>query len=194
MLMLRIKASLFTLMLVTPFLYAQTPGNQPQAEEGDLRACLLLEQESLNQYRALEQKSNELRANEKLIKDQRTALKDQKAKIDITNPNKEAAAKFNKAVAAFNQQADKFNAEKDAFDKESGNYDNWVNTTLKPACNKVANKPVNPVSSYYACGFNGAKPLTDLQHCKTVPNLDTLRTCINKAESKTKAYETCPQN
>ncbi|MFN7507006.1 MAG: hypothetical protein ACK5Q1_15750, partial [Limnobacter sp.] len=134
------------------------------------------------------------RASGKLINERSMVLKNQKAKIDPANPNNQAIAKFNEAVSAFNQQADQFNAEKDGFEKESGDYDNWVKSTLKPTCDKVVNRPVNPVTSYYACGFNGAKPLKEVQHCKTVPNLDSLQTCIQKAESKAKAYKICPQN
>jgi hypothetical protein len=55
----------------------------------------------------------------------------------------------------------------------------------------VINKPVNPVTSYYACGFNSAQPLVDVPHCKTLPNLDSLKTCIQKAGSKTAALEAC---
>ena len=114
--------------------------------------------------------------------------------INAGKPDKNAVSNFNEAVNTFNLQADQLNADKAEFEKESSTYDNWVSNTLKPACNKVVNKPVNPVTSYYACGFNGTQPLADVPHCKTLPKLDVLKDCIQKAGSKAKAQESCPPN
>ncbi len=177
-------------LLISPALQAQTP-NPAQVEEGDLRACLQLEQQGLKRFNTLEQRASDLRGSEKLLSERRIALQNQKAKLDAGKPDQKAVANFNEAVNTFNLQADQLNADKAEFEKESSTYDNWVNNNLKPVCNKVINKPVNPVTSYYACGFNSAQPLVDVPHCKTLPNLDSLKTCIQKAGSKTAALEAC---
>lgn len=177
-------------LLTSPALQAQTP-NPAQVEEGDLRACLQLEQQGLKRFNTLEQRASDLRGSEKLLSERRIALQNQKAKLDAGKPDQKAVANFNEAVNTFNLQADQLNADKAEFEKESSTYDNWVNNNLKPVCNKVINKPVNPVTSYYACGFNSAQPLVDVPHCKTLPNLDSLKTCIQKAGSKTAALEAC---
>lgn len=186
----RIKIGLCLMLLASPALQAQTP-NPAQVEEGDLRACLQLEQQGLKRFNTLEQRAGDLRGSEKLLSERRIALQNQKAKLDAGKPDQKAVANFNEAVNTFNLQADQLNADKAEFEKESSTYDNWVNNNLKPVCNKVINKPVNPVTSYYACGFNSAQPLVDVPHCKTLPNLDSLKTCIQKAGSKTAALEAC---
>lgn len=186
----RIKIGLCLMLLTSPALQAQTP-NPAQVEEGDLRACLQLEQQGLKRFNTLEQRASDLRGSEKLLSERRIALQNQKAKLDAGKPDQKAVANFNEAVNTFNLQADQLNADKAEFEKESSTYDNWVNNNLKPVCNKVINKPVNPVTSYYACGFNSAQPLVDVPHCKTLPNLDSLKTCIQKAGSKTAALEAC---
>lgn len=186
----RIKTSVFLILLTSPSLHAQTPG-PALVEEGDLRACLQLEQQGLKRFSTLEQRASDLRGSEKLLNERRIALQNQKARLDADKPDKNAVSNFNEAVKTFNLQADQLNADKTAFEKESNTYDNWVNDTLKPACNKVANKSVNPVTSYYACGFNGAQPLTEVPHCKTLPKLDSLKSCIQEAGSKAKAQESC---
>ncbi|PZO16146.1 MAG: hypothetical protein DCE87_07255 [Betaproteobacteria bacterium] len=186
----RIKIGLCLMLLASPALQAQTP-NPAQVEEGDLRACLQLEQQGLKRFNTLEQRASDLRGSEKLLSERRIALQNQKAKLDAGKPDQKAVANFNEAVNTFNLQADRLNADKAEFEKESSTYDNWVNNNLKPVCNKVINKPVNPVTSYYACGFNSTQPLVDVPHCKTLPNLDSLKTCIQKAGSKTAALEAC---
>lgn len=186
----RIKIGLCLMLLASPALQAQTPAPE-QANESDLRACLQLEQQGLKRFNALEQRASDLRGSEKLLSERRVALQNQKAKLDAGKPDQKAVANFNEAVNTFNLQADQLNADKAEFENESSTYDNWVNNNLKPACNKVINKPVNPVTSYYACGFNSTQPLVDVPHCKTLPNLDSLKTCIQKAGSKTAASEAC---
>lgn len=160
-------------------------------EEGDLRACLQLEQQGLKRFTTLEQRASDLRGSEKILNERRIALQNQKAKLDVGKPDKNAVGNFNEAVNTFNRQADQLNADKVDFENESDTYDHWINNTLKPACSKVANKLVNPVTSYYACGFNGTQPLTEVPHCKTLPKLDSLKTCIEKVGSKAKAQESC---
>lgn len=191
--MSRIKTGLFLMLLASPALQAQTPA-PAQVEEGELRTCLQLEQQGLKRFNTLEQRASDLRGSEKLLNERRIALQNQKAKLDASKPDTNAVNNFNQAVNTFNLQADQLNADKAEFEKESTTYDNWVNNTLKPACNKVTNKPVNPVTSYYACGFNGTQPLADVPHCKTLSKLDILKDCIQKAGSKAKAQEICPPN
>jgi hypothetical protein len=186
----RLKTGLFLILLASPALHAQTP-SPTQVDDSDLRACLQLEQQGLKRFNTLEQRASDLRGSEKLLTERRIALQNQKAKLDAGKPDQKAVANFNEAVNTFNLQADQLNADKAKFDEDSSTYDNWVNNNLKPVCNKVINKPVNPVTSYYACGFNSAQPLVDVPHCKTLPNLDSLKTCIQKAGSKTAALEAC---
>lgn len=191
--MSKVKTGVFLMLLASPALQAQTP-SPVQVEEGELRTCLQLEQQGLKRFNSLEQRASDLRGSERLLSERRVALQNQKAKLDAGKPDKNAVSNFNEAVNTFNLQADQLNADKAEFEKESSTYDNWVSNTLKPACNQVVNKPVNPVTSYYACGFNGTQPLADVPHCKTLPKLDVLKDCIQKAGSKAKAQETCPPN
>jgi hypothetical protein len=191
--MSKVKTGVFLMLLASPALQAQTP-SPVQVEEGELRTCLQLEQQGLKRFNSLEQRASDLRGSERLLNERRIALQNQKAKLDAGKPDKNAVSNFNEAVNTFNLQADQLNADKAEFEKESSTYDNWVSNTLKPACNKVVNKPVNPVTSYYACGFNGTQPLADVPHCKTLPKLDVLKDCIQKAGSKAKAQESCPPN
>lgn len=191
--MSKVKTGVFLMLLASPALQAQTP-SPVQVEEGELRTCLQLEQQGLKRFNTLEQRASDLRGSERLLSERRVALQNQKAKLDAGKPDKNAVSNFNEAVNTFNLQADQLNADKAEFEKESSTYDNWVSNTLKPACNQVVNKPVNPVTSYYACGFNGTQPLADVPHCKTLPKLDVLKDCIQKAGSKAKAQESCPPN
>ena len=191
--MSKVKTGVFLMLLASPALQAQTP-SPVQVEEGELRTCLQLEQQGLKRFNSLEQRASDLRGSERLLSERRIALQNQKAKLDAGKPDKNAVSNFNEAVNTFNLQADQLNADKAEFEKESSTYDNWVSNTLKPACNQVVNKPVNPVTSYYACGFNGTQPLADVPHCKTLPKLDVLKDCIQKAGSKAKAQESCPPN
>ena len=191
--MSKVKTGVFLMLLASPALQAQTP-SPVQVEEGELRTCLQLEQQGLKRFNSLEQRASDLRGSERLLSERRVALQNQKAKLDAGKPDKNAVSNFNEAVNTFNLQADQLNADKAEFEKESSTYDNWVSNTLKPACNQVVNKPVNPVTSYYACGFNGTQPLADVPHCKTLPKLDVLKDCIQKAGSKAKAQESCPPN
>lgn len=191
--MSKVKTGVLLMLLASPALQAQTP-SPVQVEEGELRTCLQLEQQGLKRFNTLEQRASDLRGSERLLSERRVALQNQKAKLDAGKPDKNAVSNFNEAVNTFNLQADQLNADKAEFEKESSTYDNWVSNTLKPACNKVVNKPVNPVTSYYACGFNGTQPLADVPHCKTLPKLDVLKDCIQKAGSKAKAQESCPPN
>ena len=188
--MLKLNIGAMLILLASHTVHAQTP-TPPLVDESELRTCLQLEQQGLKRFNTLEQRASDLRGSEKLLSERRIALQNQKAKLDAGKPDQKAVANFNEAVNTFNLQADQLNADKAEFEKESSTYDNWVNNNLKPVCNKVINKPVNPVTSYYACGFNSTQPLVDVPHCKTLPNLDSLKTCIQKAGSKTAALEAC---
>lgn len=178
------------ILLASHSVLAQS-SNPLLVEENELRSCLLLEQEGLKRFNTLEKRATDLRGSEQLLNERRIALQSQKTKLDAGQPDSNAVRNFNETVNTFNQQADQLNADKTEFEKESTTYDNWVNNTLKPVCSKVINKPISPVTSYYACGFNSTQPLADVPHCKTLPNLDRLKTCIQKAGSKTAALEDC---
>lgn len=187
---LKLHAVGMLILLASHSVLAQS-SNPFLVEENELRSCLLLEQEGLKRFNTLEKRATDLRGSEQLLNERRIALQSQKTKLDAGQPDSNAVRNFNETVNTFNQQADQLNADKTEFEKESTTYDNWVNNTLKPVCSKVINKPISPVTSYYACGFNSTQPLADVPHCKTLPNLDRLKTCIQKAGSKTAALEDC---
>lgn len=191
--MLKLNIGAMLILLASHTVLAQTL-TPPLVDESELRSCLLLEQEGLKRFNTLEQRANDLRGSEKLLSERRIALQNQKTKLDAGKPDNNAVGNFNEAVNTFNQQADRLNADKAVFENDSRSYDDWIKNTLKPACNKVSNKAVNPVTSYYACGFDGTQALSETPHCKTLPNLDQLKACIQKAGSKAKAQESCPPN
>jgi hypothetical protein len=191
--MLKLNIGAMLILLASHTVHAQTP-TPPLVDESELRTCLQLEQQGLKRFNTLEQRASDLRGSEKLLNERRVALRNQQTNLNTGKPDKNAVDGFNEDVNTFNLQADQLNADKAVFENDSRSYDDWINNTLKPACNKVSNKAVNPVTSYYACGFDGTQALSDTPHCKTLPNLDQLKACIQKAGSKAKAQESCPPN
>lgn len=191
--MLKLNIGAMLTLLASHTVHAQTP-TPPLVDESELRTCLQLEQQGLKRFNTLEQRASDLRGSEKLLNERRVALRNQQTNLNTGKPDKNAVDGFNEDVNTFNLQADQLNADKAVFENDSRSYDDWINNTLKPACNKVSNKAVNPVTSYYACGFDGTQALSDTPHCKTLPNLDQLKACIQKAGSKAKAQESCPPN
>lgn len=171
-------------------LHAQT-SPVPNVQETELRACLEAEQEGAKRFTALEQKANELRGSEKVLSDRRAALQAEKTAMDTRKPNADTVTRFNESVKVFNDQTDQLNSDKTRFDKETAEYEQWLNTAMRPACNKVMNRPVTGIVSYYACGLDGQQPLKDSPHCKALPNPVQLKACALKAGSKAKAMETC---
>jgi hypothetical protein len=170
--------------------HAQTPPVAP-VQEAELRTCLQLEQQGLSRFNALEQRANALRATEKQLSDKRIALQSQKKRLDASKPDATAIAQFNESINSFNQQTDQLNTEVSKFEVESSTYQDWMNNTLKPACNTLTTRPVSNTTTYFACGFDKQGEFAELPHCKTLPELDKLKACIQKAGSKAKALETC---
>ena len=170
--------------------HAQSPSTAP-VQEAELRTCLELEQQGLSRFNALEQRANSLRSTEKQLSDKRVALQSQKKRLDAAKPDTKAIAQFNESINGFNQQTDHLNAEVSKFEVDSTNYQDWMNNTLKPACNKLTTRPVSNMTTFFACGFDKQGEFAQLPHCKTLPEVDKLKTCVQKAGNKTKAQEMC---
>lgn len=145
----------------------------------------------MSRFNALEQRANSLRATEKQLSEKRVALQGQKSRLDAGKPDSNAIARFNESIKEFNQQTDQLNAEVSQFERESTTYQDWMNNTLKPACNTLTTRPVSKVTSFFACGFDKQGEFAQLPHCKTLPELDKLKACVQKAGNKTKAQEAC---
>ena len=171
-------------------LQAQTPTTLP-VQENELRICLQLEQQGLSRFNALEQRANALRTTEKQLSEKRVALQGQKSRLDAGKPDSASIARFNESIKDFNQQTDQLNTQVSQFETESSAYQDWVNNTLKPACNKLTTRPVSNMTTFFACGFDKQGEFAQLPHCKTLPEVDKLKACVQKAGNKAKAQETC---
>lgn len=115
-----------------------------QAQDKDkeaLRHCLATEQEGLSRFKNLEKRADELRGSEKLLRERRAILVKDKRALDSNNADPEQVAKYNEAISVFNAQSDRLNADKDQFEADFQTYENWMNTTLKPACNNGLVQP-----------------------------------------------------
>ena len=190
------NASLFSFLLVlTPLIAtaqtATTAIAPVSVNESDLRACLLAEQEGMARFSQLEKRANELKGTEQLLTQRRADLQERQRKLDQGVPDPAEVEALNNMVRVFNEQTDQLNTDKTGFETDVRNNENWMNTTLKPACAPIVNKPVAVVTSFYACGFDQQGDLAELPHCKSLPNLDALKNCVNKAGSKAKAQEIC---
>lgn len=170
---------------------AQAPVAASSVQETELRTCLQLEQQGLSRFTTLEKRADALRATEQQLSEKRVALQGQKSRLDAGKPDSASIARFNEAIEQFNQQTDQLNTQVSQFETESSTYQDWVNSTLKPACNTLTARPVSNVTTFYACGFDKQGEFAQLPHCKTLPELDKLKACVQKAGSKTKAQETC---
>jgi len=170
---------------------AQTPVTARPVQEAELRNCLQLEQQGLGRFNTLEQRANALRTTEKQLSEKRVALQGQKSRLDAGKPDSASIARFNESIKDFNQQTDQLNTQVSQFETESSAYQDWVNNTLKPACNTLTARPVSNVTTFFACGYDKQGEFAQLPHCKTLPELDTLKACVLKAGTKAKAQETC---
>lgn len=115
-----------------------------QAQDNDkeaLRHCLATEQEGLSRFKNLEKRADELRGTEKLLLERRAILVKDKRAMDSGKTDPEKVAKYNEAISVFNAQSDRLNADKDKFEADFQTYENWMNTTLKPACNSGLAQP-----------------------------------------------------
>lgn len=184
----RLLLTLFAVMPCTTM--AQNAPSTPVQEE-QLRQCLIAEKEGLARFGKLEQRATELKGTEQLLTERRRALQERQRGLDKRTPEPSEVEELNKLVRVFNEQTDQLNADKTSFENDVRNNENWMTTTLKPACTPVVNKPVAVVTSFYACGFDQQDALAELPHCKTLPNLDALKGCVKKAGSKAKAQEIC---
>lgn len=165
------------------------PTTSIQTEQ--LRQCLIAEKEGMVRFSKLEQRATELKGTEKLLTERRTSLQDRQRSMDKRTPDPSEVEELNNMVRVFNEQTDQLNADKTRFENDVRNNENWMNATLKPACATVVNKPVPVVTSFYACGYDQQGDLAELPHCKSLPNLDALKSCVKKAGTKAKAQEVC---
>lgn len=189
---MNLSNSLLLLLAVSPFMaYAQTVP-ETSVQEDELALCLRTELQAREQFTALENRANALRAEEDQLKERRAALGREKTFMDSRKPDPVRVTKYNEDIRAFNAQTDQLNASKDLFERDSQAYDNWANTHLKPACSKLNGRTVKPVTSFYGCGYHlPSSKLQQLPHCSSLPNLPALKACVSKAGSKAKAQETC---
>ena len=182
---------LLTMIAVMPCTaMAQNVPSTPVQEE-QLRQCLIAEKEGLARFGKLEQRALELKGTEQLLTERRRALQERQRAMDSRTADPDEVEALNNMVRVFNEQTDQLNADKTSFESDVRNNENWMTTTLTPACAPVVNKPVAVVTSFYACGYDQQNDLAELPHCKTLPNLDALKGCVIKAGSKAKAQEMC---
>jgi len=182
---------LLTMIAVMPCTaMAQNVPSTPVQEE-QLRQCLIAEKEGLARFGKLEQRASELKGTEQLLTERRRALQERQRAMDSRTADPDEVEALNNMVRVFNEQTDQLNADKTSFESDVRNNENWMTTTLTPACAPVVNKPVAVVTSFYACGYDQQNDLAELPHCKTLPNLDALKGCVKKAGSKAKAQEMC---
>ncbi|HEX4842529.1 MAG TPA: hypothetical protein VFV57_02575 [Limnobacter sp.] len=183
--------TLLTLWATLPHTATAESGSN-LAQEPELQACLVLEQEGLQRFAALEARANELRGVDALLKGRREALLKTKQGMDNKKPSDKAVNAFNNEVNVFNQQTDQLNADKAAFEADKMAYEAWLASALKPTCNKLNGKPVAPITAFYACGYDKTDSnLLQVPYCKNLGNLAELKACASKAGSKTAAYSAC---
>lgn len=173
------------------FANAQTSVTSTSVKEDELRACLVLEQEGLEQFKQLEQRASELKGTEQLLTERRNVLQKRQTAMSQKKPGASEVEEFNNMVNVFNEQSDQLNVDKAQFEIDVRENENWMRTKLDPVCAKIESKPVAPITSYYACGFDTEQPLSEAPHCKSLPNKADLKACIDKAGSKSKAMEIC---
>ncbi len=168
-----------------------TPAASKLIEEAELRACLTLEAEGLQRFQALEARANELRGVDQLLKTRREALSKTRESMNTKKPSAQQVEKFNSDVELFNQQTDQLNADKAAFEADKSTYEQWLGSTLKPACKRLEGKEVLTVTAFYACGHHQPKELLDVPYCRNLANLTALKACVNQAGSKQAAEAGC---
>lgn len=142
-------------------------------------------------FKALEQRASELRTIEGQLTSQRQALETQRANMNKAQPDSEAVNRFNNTVNDYNERSDRLNAEKQDFETVKATYGTWLDNTLKPACDPLANRPVPAMVIFYACQFDQPQPLVDVPYCAKLDKVDTLKACVAKAASKADAMNQC---
>lgn len=182
---------LLTLIAVLPCMAMAQNAPSPSVQEEQLRQCLIAEKEGLARFGKLEQRAAELKGTEQLLTERRKALQERQRSMEKRTPEPGEVEELNNMVRVFNEQTDQLNADKTSFENDVQRNDNWMNASLKPACEPLLNKPVAVVTSFYACGYDQQGTLAELPHCKTLPNLEALKSCVKKAGSKAKAQEIC---
>jgi hypothetical protein len=189
----RFPAFFILLMSVLPLpLHAQSTSVNPPVQEQELALCLKTELQARERFAALEVRANELRSTEELLKDRRAALGREKTAMDSRKQEPARVSRYNEDIREFNQRTDQLNTAKDIYQQDYQAYDNWMNSDLKPACNKLNGRPVPPVTLFHACEHHlASSKLQQLPYCSTLPDLAAMKTCISKAGSKAKAQETC---
>lgn len=108
-------------------------GNLAQAQES--AACANLEREGIARFKQLEKLANDLRGHEQLLRERRVALQSQRSQLEANRkPDPAAATQLNEAVKVFNQQADQLNTDKAKFEQDTAAYEQWMASSLQPAC------------------------------------------------------------
>ncbi len=188
-----VLSALLKLSVFMPQAIAQTAANLPAnaVQEAEMKSCLLAEQEGLKRFKALEERATELRTIEGQLTSQRQALETQRAKMNKGKPDTTSVNQFNNQVNDYNERSDRLNAEKQDFEAIKTKYSTWLNDTLKPACDPLANRPVPAMVSFYACQFDQPQPLTEVPYCENLEKVDALKACVAKAASKAEAMNQC---
>lgn len=168
---------------------ARLPPNAVQ--EAEMKSCLLAEQEGLMRFKALEQRATELRTIEGQLASQRQALETQRASLNKGKADSNAVNQFNDKVNDYNERSDRLNADKQDFEAVKSTYSTWLNDTLKPVCDPLANRPVPAMVSFYACQFDQSQPLIDVPYCQNLDEVDALKACASKYPNKAEALNHC---
>lgn len=169
--------------------HAQQPTSSSEAE---LKACLVVEREGMNRFKALETRANVLRTREDELRKNRQMLEKESIDMAARKANKEEVAQFNARVDKFNAESDQFNLIKEEFDRNREDYEGWVSRNLKPKCAPFQDKPIAAITMFYACGFDqAASAFEQVPFCSSLSNKTELRECVKKAGSKSKALASC---
>lgn len=166
--------------------------NPPQVTEQELKACLQQELSASEQFDALNKEADVLKERERALRTARGNLEADRMAMNKTKPSATDIARYNIRIDVFNRDSADFNTDKEALDRKQQALDNWIGTTLKPACNPVQNKPVPVMVSYYACEWDKASsPLQALPFCSSLENRAELTQCAASAGNKANALEQC---
>lgn len=184
-----LRFTLLSLLLTSHTAFAQQASSNTETE---LKACLILEREGINRFKALETRANVLRLREEELRKERDGLEGQSIDMKVRRSSREDIAQFNARVDKFNSDSDQFNQTKEEFDQSRDEYDNWMAKSLKPKCAPFQEKPVASITIFYACGFD--QPTSGFEQVPFCSSLNTraeIRDCVKKAGSKAKALESC---
>lgn len=181
------------LLLIQLAMATTVHAQQPSASsEIELKACLLVEREGMNRFKALEARASVLRTREDELRNTRQMLEKESIDMGARKAAKEEVAQFNARVDKFNAESDQFNQTKEEFDRNREDYEAWVSRNLKPKCSPFQDKPIAAITIFYACGFDQASSAFEqVPFCSSLSNKNELRDCVKKAGNKSKALETC---